>query len=192
MYLCISGKEDRTYRTVEECMSLLHSGQTLDSPTDYERLSADIQSKTGELISVSTLKRLFGYLKPGTVPRPSTLSVLSRYVGFSGWSDFCSGEECSQPCKVSKKAVCRRPIVCVAVVILCISIGWIVWRSQKPSQNSYAGGETPSVVMVSDSEETNDKNTNVCYFHSLPWLRGSVILCGLADRIWILYHIRSW
>ncbi len=132
-------------------------GQTLDSPTDYERLSVDIQSKTGELISVSTLKRMFGYLKQGTVPRPSTLSVLARYVGFSGWSDFCSGEECSEPCKVSKKAVCRRPIVCVAVVILCISIGWIVWRSQQPSQNSYAGGETPSVVMVSDSEETNEQ-----------------------------------
>ena len=132
-------------------------GQTLDSPTDYERLSADIQRKTGELISVSTLKRLFGYLKQGTVPRPSTLSVLARYVGFSGWSDFCLREECSEPCQVqvSKKAVCRKPIVCVAIVILCISIGWIVWRSQKPSQNFHVRGETPSVVMASDSEETN-------------------------------------
>ena len=36
-------------------------GQTLDAPTDYERLSADIRLKTGELISASTLKRLFGY-----------------------------------------------------------------------------------------------------------------------------------
>ena len=65
-------------------------GQTLDAPTAYEQLSADIQKITGELISVSTLKRLFGYIKPGTIPRPSTLSVLARYVGSAGWSDFCS------------------------------------------------------------------------------------------------------
>lgn len=64
-------------------------GRTLDSPTDYDMLSADIKQCTGETISSATLKRLFGYLKPSTAPRPSTLSVLARYVGCTGWSDFC-------------------------------------------------------------------------------------------------------
>ena len=106
-------------------------GQTLDAPTDYERLSADIQLKTGELISASTLKRLFGYIKPGTVPRPSTLSVLARYVGSTGWSDFCSKEapeERLEPRATSKKAVYRHPAVYMTVVILCIGgiSGWLV------------------------------------------------------------------
>lgn len=106
-------------------------GQTLDAPTDYERLSADIQLKTGELISVSTLKRLFGYIKPGTVPRPSTLSVLARYVGSTGWSDFCSQvalEELPEPRTTSRKTVYRHPVVYLTVVILCIGgiFGWMV------------------------------------------------------------------
>ena len=68
-------------------------GRTLDSPSDYDSLSLSIREKTGEYISPTTLKRLFGYVKPATVPRPSTLSVLSRYVGYAGWSDFCQGLE---------------------------------------------------------------------------------------------------
>ena len=63
-------------------------GKTLDSPTDFDALALSIQGKTGEYISPTTLKRLFGYVKPATVPRTSTLSVLARYVGKTGWSDF--------------------------------------------------------------------------------------------------------
>lgn len=64
-------------------------GKTLDSPTDYDNLFIDIQNKTGETVSSTTLKRIYGYIKPTTIPRPSTLSILARYVGYSGWSDFC-------------------------------------------------------------------------------------------------------
>ena len=81
-YLCclmIYSKEhiDLLKRAIIECF-----GRTLDSPTDYDMLSADIRECTGETISSATLKRLFGYLKPSTAPRPSTLSVLARYVGY--------------------------------------------------------------------------------------------------------------
>lgn len=72
-------------------------GRTLDSPSDYDSLSLSIREKTGEYISPTTLKRLFGYVKPATVPRPSTLSVLSRYVGYAGWSDFCQSLEVLNP-----------------------------------------------------------------------------------------------
>lgn len=64
-------------------------GKTLDSPADYDSLSLDIQTKTGEAVSSTTLKRLYGYVKPSTSPRLSTLSVLARYAGYTGWSDFC-------------------------------------------------------------------------------------------------------
>lgn len=64
-------------------------GRTLDSPADYDRLSLDIQEETGEPVSPTTLKRLYGYVRPATIPRTSTLSVLSRYAGYAGWSDFC-------------------------------------------------------------------------------------------------------
>lgn len=58
--------------------------RTLDAPTDYDALSLDIVNATGESVSASTLKRLFGYDKHATTPRPSTLSALARYVGSAG------------------------------------------------------------------------------------------------------------
>ena len=64
-------------------------GKTLDSGSDYDSLSLDIQRTTGEQVSGTTLKRLYKYIKRPTAPRTSTLSILSRYVGYAGWSDFC-------------------------------------------------------------------------------------------------------
>lgn len=139
-------------------------GQTLDAPTDYERLSADIRLKTGELISASTLKRLFGYIKPGTIPRPSTLSVLARYVGSTGWSDFCSG--CSGEAgpefrEAPETAARRRRPVSWAVVILFLVglFGLTVWNLVREEGvqgvRSERGEALPHVV--SDAEETDEQ-----------------------------------
>lgn len=131
-------------------------GQTLDSPTDYEKLSVDIHTKTGELISVSTLKRLFGYIKPSTVPRPSTLSVLARYVGYAGWSDFCAAQKEVKTCKSPKKAGHHDTIIYTVIAILSITIGWFTWKySQRHTENSIEGQST--AVAASVVEETNEQ-----------------------------------
>ena len=131
-------------------------GQTLDAPTDYERLSVDIQHKTGELISASTLKRLFGYLKPGTDPRPSTLSVLARYVGYSGWSDFCAGQNLPER-RFLRRPVSRNLVGFVVAMILCIGIGTFIWhRDRKIPEKTPAGKEEVTVVAV-DTGETNEQ-----------------------------------
>lgn len=138
-------------------------GQTLDSPTDYERLSADIQKRTGELISVSTLKRLFGYIKSGTAPRPSTLSALARYAGSSGWSDFCSKcakEADPEPRKDSAKPVYRHPIVYIAVVILCIGgvFGLAVWGPDRENANGTRSNKKERIpIAASGTEETDEQ-----------------------------------
>lgn len=138
-------------------------GQTLDAPTDYERLSADIQYKTGELISPSTLKRLFGYIKPGTIPRPSTLSALARYVGSTGWSDFCSkysNEEDTKLREVSAKSTYRHPIVYVAVVIFCVGgvLGWLVWdHNRNNAEDSLLRHKEDVLIVASDTEETSEQ-----------------------------------
>ncbi len=59
-------------------------GRDLKIPTDFNDLSDDIKDKTGELISVNTLKRLFGWL-PGVEPRESTLDILARYAKYGSW-----------------------------------------------------------------------------------------------------------
>lgn len=63
-------------------------GRTLESPADFEYLSEQIQNKTGEYLSPTTLKRFFGYIPYDGQLRPSTLSILARYAGYNGWQDY--------------------------------------------------------------------------------------------------------
>lgn len=162
IYICII--MERMIEHIEKLKDAVVAvfGQTLDAPTDYERLSADIQKRTGELISVSTLKRLFGYIKPGTIPRPSTLSVLARYVGSAGWSDFCSRcsmEEVLKSRKVSKKPIYLHPIVYIAITILCVGgvFVWLGWEynQENTTESLLRNKEVP--VLPSDVEETNEQ-----------------------------------
>lgn len=105
---------------------------TLDAPTDYDALSLDIASVTGESVSVSTLKRLFGYDRHSTTPRPSTLSTLSRYVGYAGWSDFCGREESDKELspKSKKRITHKRSLLIIGAVIAASIIGTVVFTEK--------------------------------------------------------------
>lgn len=65
-------------------------GCTPRTPTDFAELASDVQHTTGRTIGLSTLKRLWGYVKDQTGTTYSTLSLLSRYAGFNDWDCFCS------------------------------------------------------------------------------------------------------
>ena len=43
-------------------------------------------------ISTHTIARLFGVVKPNRTPYKETLNVLSRYLNYSDWEDFCSNQ----------------------------------------------------------------------------------------------------
>lgn len=64
-------------------------GRPVKSPTDFDLLSLRISETISEHISSTTLKRLYGYISTDHTPRYSTLSTLSRFVGYSDWDDFC-------------------------------------------------------------------------------------------------------
>jgi len=61
----------------------------MKTPKDFEFLSECIFEKFHERISPTTLKRLWGYLSETTTPRKSTLDILSMFVGFDNWKNFC-------------------------------------------------------------------------------------------------------
>ena len=63
-------------------------GRPLQSTNDFNVLSALIQYECKEIVSVSTLKRLWGYVSQKTTPRNSTLDVLSRFLGYDDFSSF--------------------------------------------------------------------------------------------------------
>lgn len=61
----------------------------MKTPKDFEFLSECIFEKFHERISPTTLKRLWGYLPETTTPRKSTLDILSMFVGYDNWKNFC-------------------------------------------------------------------------------------------------------
>lgn len=64
-------------------------GFSLKAPTNFDALITRVQKKTGESLSLSTIKRLWGYVDSTNSPRLSTLSILSRYLGYRDFDDFC-------------------------------------------------------------------------------------------------------
>ena len=66
-------------------------GKEVLTPLQFEALADDILRRIGKLLSPTTLKRLWGYLKEAQAPRRSTLDVLARYCGWCDYEDFLKG-----------------------------------------------------------------------------------------------------
>lgn len=64
------------------------TGRSMQCPCDFDWLSLNVKQRTGERISPSTLKRLWGYMKDGGRPRQFTLEVLARFLGYSNYETF--------------------------------------------------------------------------------------------------------
>ena len=67
-------------------------GRTIMSPKDFEFLTCQIQGYTNETISVSTLKRMWGYVVTSCKPSVYNLNLLSRMVGYPDWESFVAGK----------------------------------------------------------------------------------------------------
>lgn len=61
----------------------------LQTTTDFEVFSMHLKSQYQFHVSASTLKRLWGYVNDEHHPRLQTLDILSQYVGFNSFGEFC-------------------------------------------------------------------------------------------------------
>lgn len=62
-------------------------GTPIKYPKDCNSLSNSIQLNCNKLISVSTLKRLFGFVKQVEQPHKHTLDVIANYIGYKDWEE---------------------------------------------------------------------------------------------------------
>ncbi|MBO4340530.1 MAG: hypothetical protein J5835_03770 [Bacteroidales bacterium] len=60
----------------------------MKTPKDFSFLRSSIWENNHEIISATTLKRLWGYIKGADEMRISTLDILSRFLGFNDWEGF--------------------------------------------------------------------------------------------------------
>lgn len=63
-------------------------GRTMTTFSDFDFLSLKLKEKTNEVPSISTLKRLWGYVQNSSSFSKSTLNSLSRFLGFDDWSHY--------------------------------------------------------------------------------------------------------
>lgn len=65
-----------------------HVGQQLQSPSDFQLLIQQIWEKQHAVLSLSTIKRLWGYVESNGAPRLSTLNTLAQFLGFADWNAY--------------------------------------------------------------------------------------------------------
>lgn len=69
-------------------------GYIPSTPTEFNELSREIQKKTGRSLSLSSIKRIWGYVRYEGFPSVTTLTTLAQYNDFKDWESFvvtCSG-----------------------------------------------------------------------------------------------------
>lgn len=63
-------------------------GYVPSTPTEFNELSRLIQQKTGRSLSLSSIKRIWGYVKYEGFPSVTTLNILAQYNEFKDWESF--------------------------------------------------------------------------------------------------------
>lgn len=63
-------------------------GRNLSVPSDFNYLILQMQKEKNETLSISTLKRLWGYVRYPHQTSKNTLSCLARYAGYKDWDGF--------------------------------------------------------------------------------------------------------
>ena len=65
-----------------------HIGRSLQSPSDFDYLIDRIWETHHQVLSLSTIKRLWGYISSNAQPRLSTLNTLSQFLGYVDWNAY--------------------------------------------------------------------------------------------------------
>ena len=63
-------------------------GYSLHTPNDFMHLLLLIWEEQHAVLSLSTIKRLWGYIDSNANPRISTLNTLAQFLGFADWNAY--------------------------------------------------------------------------------------------------------
>lgn len=127
------------------------AGKIMRTPKDFDYLHDSIYEQCHELVSVSTLKRIWGYNKYDNTPRTSSLDPIARYIGFHDWEDFeqslsneiSENSNLTESHEPNKKKSYRWIYTGLCILILIIGYSIWLWISQtKAKQNTETSPET--------------------------------------------------
>lgn len=98
-------KENEKYTNLLRSLIEQTIGRRVMRPRDFEYLSMCISSNTGTRISVSTLKRFWGYVSGGGSWRKDTLDTLCVIIGYINWDAFVKHANSMSPEEVESNVV---------------------------------------------------------------------------------------
>lgn len=133
-------------------------GRKLKTTTDFSCLSLELKEKTGIALSISTLKRLWGYVGGYQNVRESTLDVLSLFVGYSNFLSFVK-KYCESELTLSSQRMFLKPLY--AKDIALETEIEIRWNPGRVCRLRYLG-EEKFVVIYSEKSKLTIGDTFVC------------------------------
>ena len=171
----------------------------MKTPKDFEYLSECIFEKFHEKISPTTLKRLWGYLPESTTPRKSTLDILSMFVGYDNWKDFCKknpieekrkeerGE--SREEKTQKKRLSPAILYTIIALLLIGIISGVTYHvfSKSPDKSS------TYTLKIGDSFSSPHEYLKLFGIHAKEKLWGQILPHHPNISVWGPdYHNKEW
>lgn len=99
--------EENRKKNIEDLKAAFEEtlGIRLLTPRHFDHLRQLVFTRTGEYLSSTTLKRIWGYVNEPTFTRITTLSILSRTLGYRDWDDFIQRNSTEQDKPSSLKLV---------------------------------------------------------------------------------------
>ncbi len=123
-------------------------GRKMVTPTDFEFLADRILLDSQQYISMSTLKRLWGYVDGANKTRPITLNILSRYLGYPDFFAFVARLDATA-------AVQSNPILAETLNVSDLVVGdkvEIGWQPNRHCVLCYLGDDKFEVVDAQNSK----------------------------------------
>lgn len=127
-------------------------GRQMYTPKDFEHLSTCIFNELHESVSPSTLKRMWGYVSTSSMPRESTLDILSQFLGYDDWQAYCDKASTPSPTRevpeAEKKPKSYRPYAIAAVATLVAAVALIFLFRSHWSPLAATAGQLPDTTAI--------------------------------------------
>lgn len=149
----------------------LKFGREINTPSAFDSLFLEIKKDTGKEVSVSTLKRVWGYVRYDHHPRHEILSILSKYLGFKDWNDYLASNSVLDSSAFLTKDVIESRNLKEGDRIL------IGWAPNRACELKYLGNSFFEVVKAQNSK-IRDGDTFSCSVMA----KGEPLMCCSIKR----------
>lgn len=136
-------------------------GKDMSNASDYEILQNYIVQRTGNILGINTLKRLWKYQGAEATPHKSTLDILSNAAGFRNFLDFV------RYCNTNESADNSDVVLTQCIFSKDLAIGQQVefrWNPQRSCTVEYLGNNTFRVLFCEKTKLTPGDTFQTTFF----------------------------